>query len=231
MKKKTTEREKCSLFEEMLMWTSYRYCIGRHTYVTSLAGEIAQNYYNRLTDERMEFTAADIRREIMDHLQWLPFEFRIQRYYEVDAYNPLDVLMTFLQKYNVNTYEEFITYSKLEYDVNHDVFTFEKKIPTIDSHFNTYDIDELIPWETLASCFDKNNHKLITVEYDGKTETYECFKTWKRKCVPVEDKPGYVRQADFGWEPIWVDVKNYLERGNYHSYMNEDFITKIEDMK
>lgn len=230
MKKKTTEREKCSLFEEMLMWTSYRYCIGRHTYVTSLAGEMAQHYYNRLTDERMEFTASDIRREIMDHLQWLPFNFRIDRWYDQDAYNPLDVLMTFLQKYNVNTYEEFITYSKLEYNVNNDVFTFEKKIPTIGSHFNTYDIDELIPWETLASCFDKKNHKLITVEYNGKTETYECFKTWKRKCVPVEDKPGYVRHADFGWEPVWVDVNNYLEKGNYHSYLNEDFITKIEDM-
>ena len=45
MKKK---KNKCSMFEEMLMWTSYRYCIGRHTYVTSMAGEMAQNYYDRL---------------------------------------------------------------------------------------------------------------------------------------------------------------------------------------
>ena len=54
MRKKSIEKEQCSLFEEMLMWTSYRYCIGRHTYVTSLAGEMAQHYYNRLSDESNE---------------------------------------------------------------------------------------------------------------------------------------------------------------------------------
>ena len=38
MKNKTKkQQEKCSMDEEMLMWTSYRYCIGRKTYVSSLA--------------------------------------------------------------------------------------------------------------------------------------------------------------------------------------------------
>ena len=106
MKKKSTEREQCSLFEEMLMWTSYRYCIGRHTYVTSLAGEIAQHYYNRLSDERMEFTATDIRKEISDKLQWLPFNFKIHRMYDSDPFNPLDALLTFIQKNNIDTIDE-----------------------------------------------------------------------------------------------------------------------------
>lgn len=231
MKKKTTERKKCSLFEEMLMWTSYRYCIGRHTYVTSLAGEMAQHYYDRLSDERMEFTASDIRREIMDHLQWLPFNFRIQRWYDSDAYNPIDVLMNFIEKYDIKSYEEFITYNKVEYDVNHDVFTFEKKEPTFESYFNLSDIDDLIPWETLAACFDKKNHKIITTEYDGKVNTYECFKTWVRKSVPCEDKPGYYRQAEFGWEPRWIVVDEYLKTGNIYKTLNEKFITKVEDIK
>lgn len=226
--KKKTEIEKCSLFEEMLMWTSYRYCIGRHTYVTSLAGEMAQHYYNKLTDERMEFTATDIRREIMDHLQWLPFNFRIQRWYNTDAYNPIDVLMTFLENFNIDSYEDFIKISKLEYDVNHNEYIFEKKEPTIKSYFSLSDIDDLIPWEELASCFDKKNHKMITVEYNGKTEIHECFKSWIRKTVPVDDKPGYFKIPDFGWEPVWVDIKNYLEKGNYHSYINEDFIKEIK---
>ena len=94
------KKEKCSLFEEMLMWTSYRYCIGRHTYVTSLAGEMAQHYYDKLTDERMEFTAMDIRKEILDKLQWLPFNFRIHRMYNEDPLNPIDALLTFVQNEN-----------------------------------------------------------------------------------------------------------------------------------
>ena len=226
--KKKAEKEKCSLFEEMLMWTSYRYCIGRHTYVTSLAGEMAQHYYDRLTDERMEFTASDIRREIMDHLQWLPFQFRIQRWYDKDDFNPIDVLMTFFNKYDIKSYEDLTTICNLEYDVNHDIFTFERKEPTIKSHFSQFDIDELIPWEELAACFDKKNHKIITIEYNGKTEKHECFKSWVRKTIPIEDKPGYVRSADWGWEPVWVDVKSYLENGNHHGYLNEDYITNIE---
>lgn len=225
MKKKS---EKCSLFEEMLMWTSYRYCIGRHTYVTSLAGEMAQHYYDRLTDERMEFTAADIRREIYNHLKWLPFSFEIRRMYDSDPFNPLDVLFEFIDTNDINSYDELVKYSTILYDSHTGSYQFNKCEPTIRSYFSINDIDDLIPWETLASCFDKKNHKMITVEYDGKTETYECFKTWKKKCVPIEDKPGYVRQVNFGWEPVWVDVKNYLENGNYHSYMNEEFIKDIK---
>lgn len=135
MKKKSTERECCSLFEEMLMWTSYRYCIGRHTYVTSLAGEIAQHYYNRLSDERMEFTAADIRKEISDKLQWLPFNFKIHRMYDSDPFNPLDALLTFIQKNSIDTIDEFYKYANLEYDAHTDEYKFEIKKPTITSYF------------------------------------------------------------------------------------------------
>ena len=59
MAKKKIDKEKLSINEEMLMWTSYRYCIGRKTYVVDLAYYIAQKYYKLLSDERMRFTAED----------------------------------------------------------------------------------------------------------------------------------------------------------------------------
>ena len=231
MKKKSTEREYCSLFEEMLMWTSYRYCIGRHTYVTSLAGEIAQHYYNRLSDERMEFTATDIRKEISDKLQWLPFNFKIHRMYDSDSFNPLDVLLTFIQKNNIDTIDEFYKYANLEYDAHTDEYKFEIKTPTIKSYFSVSDIDDLIPWENLAACFDKKNHKIVTTEYEGKTETHRCFKSWKKVSVPCEDKPGYYKVSEFGWEPIWIVVDEYLKTGNTNRYLADEFITKVEDIK
>ena len=225
------KKEKCSLFEEMLMWTSYRYCIGRHTYVTSLAGEMAQHYYDKLEDERMEFTATDIRREIMDHLQWLPFNFKIHRMYDSDPLNPLDALLTFIQKNNIDTIDEFYKYANLEYDAHTDEYKFETKTPTIKSYFSESDIEDLIPWENLASCFDKKNHKIVTTEYGGKTETHRCFKSWKRVSVPCEDKPGYYRASEFGWTPIWIVVDEYLKTGNTNRYIADEFITKIEDVK
>ena len=41
---KNTKKTQLSLDEEMLFWTSYRYCIGRHTYVNSLAEYMAKKY-------------------------------------------------------------------------------------------------------------------------------------------------------------------------------------------
>ena len=224
------KKKGCSLFEEMLMWTSYRYCIGRHTYVTSLAGEMAQHYYDKLSDERLEFTAKDIRSEIMYHLEFLPFKFRIQRWYEADEFNPIKVLMTFLKDYKIDSYDEFIKVCNLEYDVNHNTFTFEKKEPTLKSYFSVSDIEDLLPWENLAACFDKKNHKMVTLEYDdGKTETHECFQSWTRKTVPMEDKPGYVRSAEWGWEPVWIDVDDYIKTGDNHRYINEEYIKEIKE--
>ena len=231
MKKKSTEREQCSLFEEMLMWTSYRYCIGRHTYVTSLAGEIAQHYYNRLSDERMEFTATDIRGEIYDKLQWLPFNFNINRMYDSDPFNPLDVLLTFIQKNNIDTIDELYKYSSIEYDAHNGEYMCEIKKPTIKSYFSSSDIEDLIPWENLAACFDKKNHKIVTTEYEGKTETHRCFKSWKKVSVPCKDKPGYYQTSELGWTPIWVVVDDYLKTGNTNRYLIDEFITKVEDCK
>ena len=231
MKQKSTEREQCSLFEEMLMWTSYRYCIGRHTYVTSLAGEMAQHYYNRFSDERMEFTATDIRREIYDKLQWLPFNFNINRMYDSDSFNPLDVLLTFIQKNNIDTIDELYKYSSIEYDAHNGEYMCEIKKPTIKSYFSSSDIEDLIPWENLAACFDKKNHKIVTTEYEGKTETHRCFKSWKKVSVPCEDKPGYYRTSELGWTPIWIVVDDYLKTGNTNRYLIDEFITKVEDCK
>ena len=231
MKKKSTEREQCSLFEEMLMWTSDRYCIGRHTYITSLAGKIAQHYYNRLSDERMEFTATDIRREIYDKLQWLPFNFNINRMYDSDPFNPLDALLTFIQKNSIDTIDEFYKYANLEYDAHTDEYKFEIKKPTIKSYFSSSDIEDLIPWENLAACFDKKNHKIVTTEYEGKTETHRCFKSWKKVSVPCEDKPGYYQTSELGWTPIWIVVDDYLKTGNTNRYLIDEFITKVEDCK
>ena len=211
------------------MWTSYRYCIGRHTYVTSLAGEIAQNYYNRLDDDRMEFTANDIRREIYDRLQWLPFKFEIHRMYDADPLNPIEALMTFIDRVGINDMKQFLSYSNIEYDVHNDKFNWEKKNPTIKSYFSISDIEDLLPWADLASCFDKKNHKMITVEYNGEKSTYRCFKSWRRSTIPCEDKPGWCKAVEFGWEPVWIDIDSYLKSGNTNKVLNSDFIKEIKD--
>lgn len=196
----------------MLMWTSYRYAIGRKTYVSCLAYEIPQHYYHRLTPDRRSFTAEDIRKEIYEHLRFLPFGFRIERMTDKDKFNPLDTLFSFLNR--MDTFEEMQTLANLVYDAHSGVYKFEYKKPTIKSWFSVNDINDLIPWETFASCFDDSEH--ITV--DGKT----MFKTWQRRLVPVPGKESCFRQADFGWEPIWYNLDTFLKGGEYSGYLTEE---------
>ena len=60
-----------SEFEETCMWMSYRYAIGRHTIAASMhANDIATHFFYRLSNDRKEFTAFDIAREIDNDLRW-----------------------------------------------------------------------------------------------------------------------------------------------------------------
>lgn len=224
MVKKEKKVEICSLFEEMLMWTSYRYAIGRKSYVSSLAEELPQHYYNRLTDGRKIFTASDIRKEIYDHLRWLPFNFSIDRMYNTDELNPISVLMKFIEREKISNMNEFAYYKEVNYNSHTDDFTCVKSNPTLKEYFSISDIDDLIPWETFASCFDLKNHKF----YKGE----EVFKTWKRKTVPVEGKTHYFVNAEFGWEPIWINLNSFLKMGGYCAYMFEkDIVNELKDIK
>lgn len=227
-KKKTTE-EQCSLFEEMLMWTSYRYCIGRKSYVSSMCDDIASHYYNKLSNERLEFTSMDVRREIMEHLRFLPFSFEIHRYTSDDEFNPIAALMNFIKQEGITKLEELSNYARVTYEPRESTYKFEKKTPTIASYFDAYDLECLIGWDRLASCFDKKNHKMVTIRHDGKTDTVECFPAWKRQVVPIPEKEGYFQSLNFGWELYWIPVNEYI-KGRHGVYVAPEEIAYIGDI-
>jgi len=214
------------------MWTSYRYCIGRHTYVTSMAHDIAKHYYDRLGTDRKEFTATDIRREIMDHLKRLPFKFEIHRVYNYDELNPLDVLFTFINEQNITSVDEFVKFSEIIYHSHENKFEFNPCEPTIKSYFSLSDLEDLLPWNDLASCFDEKQHKIIIIDADGEEVMYKCFKSWRRKTIPVsEDCYGIrtVRNAEFGWNPVWIPVDEYL-KSEYGGYITTDIVKEVKDI-
>lgn len=198
------------MFEETLVWTSYRYAIGRKTYVSSLAYEIPQHYYHKFSPERREFIAYDIRKSISDKLNFSSFSLLINRRYSEDTFNPLDTIFKFIQKENIPTWEEFLKYRDIHYDVNEDTFKFTKVCSIIDNYYSKSDLDDLICWETFASCFDDKNHKV----YNGKTY----FKTWRQKLEPA-DSPGYLKYSSFGYEEIWINLESFLKKGSHCEYL------------
>lgn len=217
--------EKASEFERMLMWTSYRYCIGRHTYVVTMADDIARHYYNRLDDAEKMSTARDIRRELETQLRHsLPFDFEIENYRLEPMTNPIKTLMMFFEREGVKSIKELYNYSYVHYDARENEFDVRKCESKPIQILQPYDIEDLIPWERLASCFDTMNHCLVTAK-DG--QQIRAFYSWARNVVPAEEK-GYWRSADFGWHDVLVPLDEFL-KGRSNVTINEDLITEIDN--
>lgn len=215
--------EQATEFERMLMWTSYRYCIGRHTYVVTMADEMAEHYYHRLDDAEKLHTAIDIMREIMTQLRLaLPFEFDVDVYANERELNPLKTLMRFFEREGVKSIKDLYNYSYVGYDARENEFDVRRCEPKPMQILQTYYIEDLIPWERLASCFDVRQHCLVTMK-DG--QQVRAFTSWERNTIPAEEK-GYFLNADFGWHEILVPLDEYI-KGNARLRINEDLVTGI----
>ena len=223
MAAKSKKNERATEFERMLMWTSYRYCIGRHTYVVTMADEMAEHYYHRLDDAEKLHTAIDIRREILPQLRLaLPFEFDIDAYAPERELNPLKTLMRFFEREGVKSIKDLYGYSYVGYNSRENEFDVRKCEPKPIQILHPYDIEDLIPWERLASCFDVSRHCLVTAK-DG--QQVRAFTSWERNVVPAEEK-GYWRSADFGWHDVLVPLDEFL-KGRSNLTINEDLIAEI----
>ena len=237
-KRKTdVKQDTCTLDEEMLMWTSYRYCIGRKTYVSSLAGYIAKKYYPILSDERKLFTANDIRSSILDCIRWSPFDFSYEGTVNYSQRKPMEDLMEFMKENNIDSEEKIMeieavsVYHETYNDDEKHKYRISKQTPNQKKIISQFDIECLFPWMDLASLFDINRHKLITVEYDGKKKEILAFESWIGETVECEDSPGYYSKVPWRWKKVYKSVDNFIEKGEHCGYIEPSYITSIEDKK
>ena len=112
MAKSKTKKEMVSSDEEMMMWCAYRYAIGRKTYVSALASYIGKTYYNKLSDNRLEFTALDIRRSIADCLRFGHPRFEYEGTVSDNERNPLSDYVSWITN-NVKTKEDLYNVEKI----------------------------------------------------------------------------------------------------------------------
>ena len=106
------------LQESDLIWYSFHYAIGRHTYAASHCHDIVQYGKDVLSPERKAFTALDIRRELSYRFH-VGFNFKIS--YELEGkHDPVDYLMVFLQQNKIYTDEQLAKYRRIEVAKNSD---------------------------------------------------------------------------------------------------------------
>ena len=208
-----------SSYLEDLIWMSYRYCIGRKTIAASMhAGNIAQNSYHAIPDDRKEFMAHDIRREINDTLcmeNVLITDYR--------DHIPEDALSSILWKISMNyngTPPKNWNEKLWKYDVKDGVVTMTVN-PDFDPDKNYWstisrEYEDLIPWIKLANAFDKSTHRTVIVEYDGKVEEKTCFH------FPI---------MHYNFDKIeeaWVELNDYLSNPFVCSFINPEYIKEIK---
>lgn len=230
--KKNNKPQELSINEEMLMWTSYRYCIGRKTYVNSLAPYIGQKYYKLLSDACAEHTAIDIRERIGDCLRFGHPGFYYEGTVSRDERNHLADYLTWITD-NVNSKEDLYNIEKIvcykdgygdKYEKKFDVVRKEREW----THIYESDFSDLLVWEELASLMDKKNHKIAVIKFNDKVEELEVFPVWRKICVPMENEPGYYKEVKWKYERCWKSVDNYLKNGEHSGSLNEDYILEIK---
>lgn len=244
MKNKTKkQQEKCLMDEEMLMWTSYRYCIGRKTYVSSLASYIAKKYYPILSEQRMLFTAQDIRKEIEDHFNWNSINFKYDGTVYREDRKPyedcIEFIMNEIVKDNDDTniiQEKLLKIKSVE--VYHDKYaigephqyhiTYRSEGDTRNYMYQG-DFTDYQCWAALASVFDKQHYKKVHVNFNNEEKDIICFETWVEDTKPIPEQPGYHRMWPWHWKKVYVSVDDFIANGEHCCYIYEDYIISVED--
>lgn len=222
-------KKKCSIDEEMLMWTSYRYCIGRKTYVSTLANYIASHYYPILSDERKQFTSKDIKECINNILSLNKPSLCYNGNVSYDNRDALNDLIVYLNE-NVNEEKDLIGIEDIE--VNQKSYTnpekyFETTVSKRNWTFIDLDLTDLLVWYHLAQCFNLKEYKKVWYKTDSEESSILCFKTWMPKYTQTEN--GYCSRIPFKYEERYISISDYLKNPSGIRYINPNYILKIED--
>ena len=206
------------------MWTSYRYCIGRHTYVTTMAYEIGHHYYDRLGDDKKSHAAEDIRNEIRTNLN--NHDFHIE--YSVNDPKPLEMFIKFCIKNNIKTDKDLEQYKRVNVyshpetdDIYYEVKMKGNEDDTSYMKYLLNDFNDLKPWMDLASIFDKDSHKKVTIKTeDGELKTIECISTYLI----------YTEQGEYKYEEVYEEVDEWVKTKGYCTYIEatSDSIVSVE---
>lgn len=221
-------------FLEDLFWTSYRYCIGRHTYVTLMARDMAEYFYDKLSDERKNFVATDIRREIAMQLRMQPFNFDISWNYTKLSNKPMETFLEFVNRQDVSNSHW------LDYIAHIDIYKAENKSGDNDDFdadiaYRTkpiisvyeYELLDLLPWMNLAALFDIKNHKWVVCDKeDGTEEIIECYESYINETeeVKCEGALRTLKTIPWRYKKVYRPVSKRLSE----TYIDSDFIKEIK---
>lgn len=222
---------KLGINEEMLMWTSYRYCIGRSTYVNSLAPYIGQKYYDLLSEDRRAFTAKDIIECINNQLgAFGALNLHYEGSVDYDERDALSDLFEWLNE-NVNDDSDLAEIDTIEcykegYGPKYPKLFEAKKMRRVALPKYEHNFDDLMVWHTLACFFNPKCHKKVLFAYDGKEEWHEVFEAWTKELESCGD--GYFKSVKWKHKKCYMSVEHYKNKGSA-VWLSEHFIKEVKE--
>lgn len=208
--------------ERDMMWYAYHYAEGSHSYAGALCHDIVRYGREVLSRERREFVAYDIRREISWHLN-IPLNFHLPTGAE-RRLDPIDLLMDFLVKNNIQKEEQLAKYRWIGAKENPDgSISYETRLEEDEkkknvSYLFSSTIDDLLGWDDLSKYFDPRMHKRCRVCFNGEEQVVEYFDSWRRRYGVIDGLP---------YEKLKRPVNSYEKNPQICTYINEAFI--VED--
>lgn len=175
---KRSNKKTLSSYEEDLIYMSSRYCIGRNNISCNMYPyEILKNSYNKMSDSFKEKYAKDIRKEILNTLQY--FGYNISNLCKENNCE-LSSYINFLKGNNCDNVK-FVTYlgdNQWSIDVKEDGYKFDNLVP----------IANLIVWNEFANFLDKNSHIVVNnIEYIESYVYYYQNKKFSKVYIAVDD--------------------------------------------
>lgn len=188
-RKKYNERD---LNDEIMMFTSYRDAISIRDNEREFAYAIGADYYKKLSDERLEFTAKDIRSSLCDAMFGEPYNMTYASdYYPYDAKDPVEDFMWALENFGLDSQKKIaeIKGIRVSQSKGNTKVSITMKGSIIDSYpkVSEVDIDNLVAWDTVAKLFDKRNHviknnkRYVSIFIKDKKRPWK----WDKRDVPV----------------------------------------------
>lgn len=190
------------------MFCATRYCIGRHSYVSSYARDywnIIRHNREEFNENRLQFFAQDVMAEISSSMNWWKNIHTDEAYNSTIKYDSYYLLSKFLYEH------PDVVFEKNDFNINcltGEVTVTEREEPVDVIYYDRMPDHDLEQWSSLASCI---HHPLTVVVKSGEEyEVFECYEHVR-----------YSSNEEWHWE------KQYRLLDNWNQIVPEELIIDI----
>lgn len=193
-----------SMYEEALIYMSYRYAIGRKSIHSHChACDIIKNEYERfkLNPDRMAFTSKDMNSSIENCLRFGSLNVYVENYPQKNVHILEEVIKAVIDEDGFVKYDELREIKKLYFRVENsgkvilDDIKFHSDDTKISQNiYPIFDITDLLIWYKVAKVLDMSTHKWLTAIDGSRVEYVELYdenykdgkRSFKLYKVPVD---------------------------------------------